>query len=143
VISEYWLPPGMSMSDAPGNVIPPPKDAIGHFFDGFEVHMVFRNSDGGQFYVLKDTRERVPGFFLADGKTWARRDEGQPAQGDWCDARRAIHEAGHAVICADEGIKVEYMTCLPFSGWNGTLYHGWCQFDYRLHELVKADPATQ
>jgi hypothetical protein len=117
---------------------PPLDDLLGHVFGQGHVHPVFREADGRQFYLLQceDGRERVHGdsSFLDEGCTWRRLDEGLPdRRRNWYEERTAVHEAGHAVIGVDQGIKVEYVTgAVAF----------WCQFDYRLRERLRADWAT-
>jgi hypothetical protein len=119
------------------------NDLLGHFFDGAEVHMIFREPDGRQFHLLAaEPGARVHCNLLEPGQTWARRDGGLlPQTGSYCDERKAIHEAGHAVICADEGIKIEYVTVIAHDGPLGMTFHGRCRYDYRLTELLEAHRA--
>jgi hypothetical protein len=115
-------------------------DLLGHFFDEAEVHMIFLEPDGRQFFLdMEEDNARIHGTFLAPGQTWARRS---PPLGPYCDERKAIHEAGHAVICADEDIRVEYVTVVAHPGPLGKTFHGRCRYDYRLSELLKADRGT-
>jgi hypothetical protein len=120
----------------------PPIDAIvGHWYACGEVHIVFAEDDGRQFSLIKETLERCHGTFLNPGQTWARRDEPAPLRGTARDQGmlRAYHEAGHAVACVAEGIKVEYVTILPHRGWNGERLLGYCQYDYRLPAALERD----
>jgi hypothetical protein len=121
--------------------VPPIEAIFGHWFAAGEVHIVFTEDDGRQFFLVKPTLERSYGSFLDPGQTWARRDEPAPLQGI---ARaqgmlRAFHEAGHAVACIDEGIKVEYVTIVGHTGWNDEPRLGYCQYDYRLPAALKQD----
>jgi hypothetical protein len=85
----------------------------------------------------------VYGHFLEEGSTWGRLHDGRPRpSGPCCDARTATHEAGHAVICADEGIKVQYVTGLAGAGWHGEGRLGFCQYDYNLPARLRADPGA-
>jgi hypothetical protein len=120
----------------------PPIDAIvGHWFAGGEVHIVFAGKDGRQFFLVKETLERVFGDFLEPSQIWSRRENPVPLRGvDLEEARlRAFHEAGHAVVCVDEAINVEFVTIIPSTGWNGQRQLGFCQYDYRLPEALKND----
>jgi hypothetical protein len=121
---------------------PRDDDIIGHLFDGYEVHPIFRAPDGSQFLMDKVTRERSADIYLAPGETWARWGAALVPGRVYGDRRKAIHEAGHAVVCADEGIRVEYVTVVSFIHWSGTTFFGWCQHDYRLRERIRTDPAT-
>jgi hypothetical protein len=119
--------------------VPRIEDILGHWFAVGEVHLVFREPDGRQFFLTKDTRERVHGTFLDAGQTWGRREEPSPLRGD---AReqvkvRAFHEAGHAVGCVDEGVKVEYVTIFSGTGWGGESFLGYCQYDYHLTDALR------
>jgi hypothetical protein len=118
----------------PSEPDPPLDDLLGHVFDGSYVHKAFRGVEGRQFYlsVIDGARDRVHGDWLAEGCTWRRLDGGPHPDGNYCNERIAIHEAGHAVTCVDQGIKVEYVTGVPF----------FCQYDYRLRDRLKADRAT-
>jgi hypothetical protein len=121
--------------------VPPIGAVIGHWFACGEVHIVFGEDDGRQFFLTKQTLERCYGTFLDPGQTWARRDEPTPLQGVAREQGmlRAYHEAGHAVACAVEGIKVEYVTIVPHLGWNGERLLGYCQYDYGLSESLEHD----
>ena len=48
--------------------------------------------------------------------------------------RRVVHEAGHAVVCFDVGIGVEYVTLASGQG-----RMGYCQYEYGLNAALKAD----
>jgi hypothetical protein len=131
------------MNDSAKATEPTPDDILGHYFYGGEVHIVFCDHQGGQFLFLPETSERVTGGFLAAGRKWARAEGHPPSgRGGYCDDWKAVHEAGHAVICADEGIKVEYATVVPshVPGQGKTL--GFCRYDYHLPAKLKADPAV-
>jgi hypothetical protein len=121
--------------------VPPIDAVIGHWFACGEVHIVFAEDDGRQFYLIKETLERSYGTFLGPGQTWARREEPAPLRGIAREQGmlRAYHEAGHAVACTDERIKVEYVTILPHRGWDDERLLGYCQYDYRLPEALKHD----
>jgi hypothetical protein len=136
--SEFFDP----FSESGGGLPVPPIDTrLGHWFACGEVHVVFPGDDGRQFFLIKETLERCHGTFLDTGQTWARRDEPAPLRGIARDEAmpRAYHEAGHAVACVAEGIKVEYVTILPHMGWGGERLLGYCQYDYRLPEALKHD----
>ncbi len=124
--------------------VPPIEAVIGHWFACGEVHIVFAEGDGRQFFLIKETRERFYGTFLDPGHDWARREEPAPLTGAARDQGmlRAYHEAGHAVACIDEGIKVEYVTIIPQVGWNGEQFLGLCQYDYRLPEALEHDSSV-
>ena len=115
-------------------------DIVGHVFDGIDVYIVFRDADSRQFWFIPETGERWYGTYLEEGQTW--RPPAAPCPDGYCDRQKAIHEAGHAVICADEGIRVEYVTVLPSSGTDGEQLLGQCRYDYRLGQQLKADPQT-
>jgi hypothetical protein len=126
----------VGMGEAHENGSPSIDSILGHFFDGSEVHIVFCEADGRQFIMCKESSERSHITFLKEGCTWSSSVAGL-ALHDYCDKRIAIHEAGHAVITVLEGIKVEYVTVVPFIGSNGAQYRGLCQIDYRLAEVLK------
>src|SRR5262245_54190607 len=77
-------------------LVPPIEAIVGYWFACGEVHIVFDEGDGRQFYLLKDTLERSHGNFLTPGQTWSRRDEPVPLQGAGRieGLLRAYHEAG-------------------------------------------------
>jgi hypothetical protein len=129
-----------SSDDDPSSV-PPIEAVIGHWFGIGEVHIVFTDDDGRQFILLKETRERFYGSFLAPGQSWASEGKCRPLQGGERVrmAARAYHEAGHAVACIDEGIKVEYVTIVPQMLWNDLPVLGYCQYDYRLPVALEQD----
>jgi hypothetical protein len=135
---EFPEPPGETGGRLP---VPPIDAVVGHWFADGEVHVVFTEGDGRQFFLLKETLERCYGTFLGPDQTWARRDPPAPLRGIARDQGmlRAYHEAGHAVACTDEGIKVEYVTILPHRGWNGERLLGYCQYDYRLPEALEQE----
>jgi hypothetical protein len=131
------LPVGSQVSE----LVPPIEAIIGHWLACGEVHIVFAERDGRQFYLVKETLERSYGTFLAPGQAWARRDEPSPLRGSAREQAevRAFHEAGHAVVCIDQGIKVEYVTIIPHRWWNGGLLLGYCQYDYCLPTALEQD----
>lgn len=126
------------------SLVPPIEAVIGHWFACGKVHIVFAESDGRQFFLMQEDHERAYGTFLKPGQHWNRRDEPTPLQGRARDEGilRAYHEAGHSVICIDEGLKVEYITIVPHLGWNDERRLGYCQYDYRLQQALKADGET-
>jgi hypothetical protein len=121
--------------------VPPIDAVVGHWYAGGEVHIIFAEDDGRQFFLTKETQERCYGTFLGSDQTWARREEPGPLRGIARDQGmlRAYHEAGHAVACIDEGIKVEYVTIISHVGWNGERLLGYCQYDYRIPEALEHD----
>jgi hypothetical protein len=123
------------------NSDPPIEAIIGHWFAAGEVHIVFADPDGRQFYLVKETRERSYGNFLDPDQTWGVRDRLTPLRGiERAEGMlRAVHEAGHAVACILEGIRVEFITIVPSRGWNGERRLGFCQYDYRLPEALRND----
>jgi hypothetical protein len=135
-------------SDQEGQAVrpEPSMDAIiGHWFACGVVHIVFAEADGQQFYLLPGSLERSYGVFLDPGQTWGRRDPPMPIQGT---ARaqamlRAFHEAGHAVACIDEGIKVEYITIVSHAGMSGEPRLGFCQYDYRVDTRLRAESVAK
>jgi hypothetical protein len=127
------FPPDPEVSE----LVPPIEAIIGHWLALGEVNIVFREHDGRQFYLVMPTLERSYGTFLAPGQTWGRRDESRALKG--IPRERAFHEAGHALAAIDEGIKVEYVTILPHTGWDGERRLGYCQYDYHLPTNLKQD----
>jgi hypothetical protein len=128
------------MSESSDSVVPPVDFVLGHYFDGREVHIVFRDPEDAerQFIVIKEERARLPGKFLEKGASWARHP--QAPVGNYSQEWKAFHEAGHAVMCVREGIKVEFVTAVPSPSWGGEPTLGYCQYDYRLSQARAADP---
>jgi hypothetical protein len=95
--------------------VPPIERLIGHWFDGRAVHKVFIEDDGRQFILVKEeTLVRLYDRYLEPGVTRGRRCAPTPISEAVRERAkpRAYHEAGHALICVDEGIKVEYVTIM-------------------------------
>jgi hypothetical protein len=113
------------------NAVPPIEAVIGHWFALGEVHIVFAEADGRQFILDKETLDRSFGDYLASGQTWGRREGAFPLAGGANEEEkmRAYHEAGHAVVCIDEGIKVEFVTIIPSKGRHDEVRLGFCQYD--------------
>lgn len=112
---------------------------IGHDCFGGEVRAVYADSCG-PYQLLDDGDEDGPrrqtGHWLGAGQDWSSRGvKGQlDANRRPVMMRRAVHEAGHAIICLDEGIKIEFVTIAVGQG-----RLGYCQYDYGLKHALKAD----
>jgi hypothetical protein len=114
---------------------------VGHWF-ARDVQAIFSDADG-QFFLEPEERKRIDGFFLEPGQGWAVRDRFQPSFGEarQQDMLRAVHEAGHAVACIDQGIRVEFLTIVRGSGINRERL-AYCQYDYHLILRDPMDDST-
>jgi hypothetical protein len=115
------------------------KRPIGHFFDGWKVEPVYTDLLGQYILIDQDDGgepQRLNGRFLNEGQDWLSRGvSGQFNENQrLVMMRRAVHESGHAVICLEEGIAVEYITIAPKQG-----QLGYCQYEYGLTDKLKAN----
>jgi hypothetical protein len=112
---------------------------IGHHFDGEIVHPVYIDSLGRQHILLEEgegaVNDPIYGPWLDEGKDWFSPGVIGPLSEYFRrkTERRAFHEAGHAGICFDLGIAVEYIA-VPLGDRKGR-----CQYDYRLNVFLKTD----